>query len=256
MMTTSEEARSERVETGGVVVNALAALRRSEGKEVLRASVELWKRVVAARGVHVVTVTRRAVRVTASGDGAADPWARAVWALGRTASAECGEVVASHVMVDVESVEEVERAVEAEMGMVMGMERGVVGREVAYREGERLVGELRRVREWPTGRDEYVLEFGERGAISKLRFGKREVSKLAEMGEGEVEVEVEASALNFRDVLNVLGMYPGDAGLMGLEFAGRVRASKVAGDGGGQRGDGVGIELLCEEREEGRASWW
>jgi NADPH:quinone reductase-like Zn-dependent oxidoreductase len=28
------------------------------------------------------------------------------------------------------------------------------------------------------------------------------------------------SALNLRDVLNVLGLYPGDAGLMGLEFAG------------------------------------
>jgi acyl transferase domain-containing protein len=41
-------------------------------------------------------------------------------------------------------------------------------------------------------------------------------------GPGEVEVEVEASALNFRDVLNVLGMYPGDPGAPGLEFCGRV----------------------------------
>ena len=108
-----------------------------------------------------------------------------------------------------------------------------------------MVGELRRVREWPTGRDEYVLEFGERGAISKLRFGKREVSKLAEMGEGEVEVEVEASALNFRDVLNVLGMYPGEAGLMGLEFAGRVRASKVAGMEVGSEVMGLGSNCFA-----------
>src|SRR5262249_38711622 len=45
---------------------------------------------------------------------------------------------------------------------------------------------------------------------------------------GQVEIAVEASGLNFRDVLNVLGMYPGDAGPLGLECAGRVAA---AGEG-------------------------
>ena len=43
-------------------------------------------------------------------------------------------------------------------------------------------------------------------------------------GSGEVEIEVEASGVNFRDVLNVLGMYPGDAGPLGGECAGRVTA--------------------------------
>jgi NADPH:quinone reductase-like Zn-dependent oxidoreductase len=38
----------------------------------------------------------------------------------------------------------------------------------------------------------------------------------------EVEVEIETSALNFRDVLNVLGMYPGDAGHPGAEFCGTI----------------------------------
>ena len=31
-----------------------------------------------------------------------------------------------------------------------------------------------------------------------------------------------AAGVNFRDVLNALGMYPGDAGLLGLEGAGIV----------------------------------
>ncbi|WP_455431164.1 SDR family NAD(P)-dependent oxidoreductase [Streptomyces anandii] len=39
---------------------------------------------------------------------------------------------------------------------------------------------------------------------------------------GEVRVAVRAAGLNFRDVLNALGMYPGDAGLMGSEGAGVV----------------------------------
>lgn len=43
-------------------------------------------------------------------------------------------------------------------------------------------------------------------------------------GEGEVEIEIEASALNFKDVLNVLGMYPGEPGPLGGECAGRVSA--------------------------------
>ncbi|MFJ5678442.1 SDR family NAD(P)-dependent oxidoreductase, partial [Streptomyces sp. NPDC093097] len=38
----------------------------------------------------------------------------------------------------------------------------------------------------------------------------------------EVRVEIRAAGLNFRDVLNALGMYPGDAGLFGSEAAGVV----------------------------------
>jgi NADPH:quinone reductase-like Zn-dependent oxidoreductase/acyl carrier protein len=41
---------------------------------------------------------------------------------------------------------------------------------------------------------------------------------------GEVEIEVKATGLNFRDVLNALGMYPGDAGLLGAECAGTIVA--------------------------------
>jgi acyl transferase domain-containing protein/NADPH:quinone reductase-like Zn-dependent oxidoreductase/acyl carrier protein/protein-L-isoaspartate O-methyltransferase len=41
---------------------------------------------------------------------------------------------------------------------------------------------------------------------------------------GEVEIKVEAASLNFRDVLSVLGMYPGDAGALGGEVAGTIIA--------------------------------
>ena len=41
-------------------------------------------------------------------------------------------------------------------------------------------------------------------------------------GRGEVEIRVQATGLNFRDVLNVLGLYPGDAGPLGGECAGEV----------------------------------
>ncbi|MDJ0841256.1 MAG: SDR family NAD(P)-dependent oxidoreductase [Acidobacteriota bacterium] len=43
-------------------------------------------------------------------------------------------------------------------------------------------------------------------------------------GPGQVCIQVEAAGLNYRDVMNVLGTYPGDPGLPGLECAGRVIA--------------------------------
>ncbi|WP_461001206.1 alcohol dehydrogenase catalytic domain-containing protein, partial [Streptomonospora sediminis] len=43
-----------------------------------------------------------------------------------------------------------------------------------------------------------------------------------ELASGEVRVAVRAAGLNFRDVLNGLGMYPGEAGAMGVEYAGVV----------------------------------
>ena len=45
---------------------------------------------------------------------------------------------------------------------------------------------------------------------------------------GEVEIRVHATGLNFRDVLNTLGMYPGEPGPLGTECAGIVTA---VGDG-------------------------
>lgn len=41
---------------------------------------------------------------------------------------------------------------------------------------------------------------------------------------GEIQIELEMTSMNFRDVLNVLGMYPGEAGPLGNECVGRVSA--------------------------------
>ena len=78
---------------------------------------------------------------------------------------------------------------------------------------------------------DYVLAPTERGAIDNLRLTEAEVPP---PDEGYVQVRVEAAGLNFRDVLNVLGLYPGDPGPIGGDFAGIVT----------QLGDGVtGLEV-------------
>lgn len=56
----------------------------------------------------------------------------------------------------------------------------------------------------PRGGD-FVLAPTERGAIDNLRLTETEVPP---PDEGYVQVRVEAAGLNFRDVLNVLGLYP------------------------------------------------
>ena len=59
------------------------------------------------------------------------------------------------------------------------------------------------------------------GALDTL--ARRPVQR-RQPGPDELEIEVHATGLNFKDVLNVLGMYPGDAGPLGGECAGRVTA--------------------------------
>ena len=65
------------------------------------------------------------------------------------------------------------------------------------------------------------LEIGERGVLDRLEF--RPVARRAP-GPGEVELRVKTAALNFRDVLNALGVYEGDAGPLGNECVGTVVA--------------------------------
>lgn len=67
----------------------------------------------------------------------------------------------------------------------------------------------------------YRLEIPQRGTLEALAF--RPLERRAP-GTGEVEIEVVASGLAFRDVLNALGLYPGGGGALGSECSGVVSA--------------------------------
>jgi acyl transferase domain-containing protein/acyl carrier protein len=67
--------------------------------------------------------------------------------------------------------------------------------------------------------EEYALEIRERGSLDGLQFTPL---KRRAPGPLEVEFEVVATGLNFRDILNLLGQYPGDPGRLGSEAAGVV----------------------------------
>ena len=61
--------------------------------------------------------------------------------------------------------------------------------------------------------------------ISDLKASSTHRGENPKLGPHEVGVRVTAVGLNFRDVLNVLGMYPGDPGDPGGDCAGIVTAA-------------------------------
>lgn len=70
------------------------------------------------------------------------------------------------------------------------------------------------------------LHLSERGTVSNLVLRPQSFASRVppETGKKQVEVRVRAVGLNFRDVLNVMGLYPGDPGPPGGDFAGTVVA--------------------------------
>jgi acyl transferase domain-containing protein/acyl carrier protein len=173
-------------------------------------------------------ITERAV-ATESGEPV-DPVQAALWGLGRTVIAEQPTLRCSLVDSDV-SDETVHRLADL-------LETPVGEPELALRQGKLLAA---RLQPWarsgqlavPRSTD-YVLAPTERGAIDNLRLTETEVTRPSAT---QVQVRVEAAGLNFRDVLNVLGLYPGDPGLIGGDFSGIVTelGSDVTGLEVGQR---------------------
>lgn len=132
-----------------------------------------------------------------------------VWGLLRTAALEHPELACFRVDCDPAAPDDAALAEE--------IVRGDGEEETAFRAGLRYVRRLARAPEASLQPVRWTVP--DRGSVEKLALAPVERRFPAE---GEVEVEVEASALNFRDVLNLLGKYPGDAGDPGVEFCGRI----------------------------------
>jgi len=173
-------------------------------------------------------ITERAV-TTEPGEPV-DPVQAALWGFGRTVIAE--QPTLRCRLVDSDGTEESLGWLAAALGVPL------VEPELAVRQGKFLVPRLlhwARSGQLPMPRtDDYVLAPTERGAIDNLRLTQTEVAPPAT---NEVQVRMEAAGLNFRDVLNVLGLYPGDPGPIGGDLCGIVTevGSEVTGFTVGQR---------------------
>ena len=158
-------------------------------------------------------VTERAV-ATEPGEPV-DPVNSALWGFGRTLIAE--QPTLRCRLVDVDASDSAATWLADALGTT------VVEPEVAVRQGKFLVPRLlhwARSGQLPMPRSEdYALAPTERGAIDNLRLTEAEVLPPSA---NEVQVRVEAAGLNFRDILNVLGLYPGDPGPIGGDLCGVI----------------------------------
>lgn len=96
-------------------------------------------------------------------------------------------------------------------------------REIYYASGKRYLSQLDSLRHkvFPEQPGAYTLVKGENGLLEDLHLKKNKGSERALMPH-ELRVRVKAVGLNFRDLLNVMNLYPGDAGPLGAEFSGVI----------------------------------
>lgn len=178
----------------------------------------------ASKPPRVLLVTRGAQSL--EGDTAGAPVQAPLWGLARVIAAEHPEIACRRIDLDPAEGGTPDESRDAQLLVreLLGADRED---QVAYRAGRRHVARLAVVDGGATAKlpvpetESYRLEITSRGELENVRLAP--VPRRSP-GPGEIELRVTATGLNFRDVLNVLGLYPGDPGPLGGECTGVVTA--------------------------------
>ena len=168
-------------------------------------------------GCQFVISTRGAV-APRPGATVPDPVQAAVWGLGRVVATERPGARVRLVDLDPDG------AVDAGAAALIEELTATDETELARRDGARFaprLGPIAAPTTLPRPAGEFQLQPLKRGTLDDLALASVEPG---EPGPGEVRLRVLATGLNFRDVLNALGMYPGDPGPLGGECVGVVEA--------------------------------
>nr|VFK09968.1 MAG: amino acid adenylation domain-containing protein [Candidatus Kentron sp. FM] len=164
-------------------------------------------------------VTRNAVSVAQTEDPLSISQAP-LWGLGKVITQEHPELHCARIDLDPKSDKEIDTD-----ALYREIRSDTKEDQIAFRNENRYVARLVRYRQTHGGLElpdsPYRLQISERGTLDNLELAR--VSRRPPQP-GEVEIRVRASGLNFRDVLNALGMYPGDPGPLGGECAGEIAA--------------------------------
>ncbi|MVF11049.1 SDR family NAD(P)-dependent oxidoreductase [Ketobacter sp. MCCC 1A13808] len=170
----------------------------------------------AAGSPRLWCVTESAVAVQRS-DSYINPAQTALLGFGKVLDMEHSEYAS--VLVDVDS----EGNSRAARSVITEMQQAGNEKQVAYRRGARLVARLARTGIESAGMSipeaPYRLIIEKKGTFEDLKFVPFEPRTL---GSTQVGVRVLSAGLNFRDVMGVLDVYPGEAGPLGGECIGEV----------------------------------
>jgi amino acid adenylation domain-containing protein len=227
--------------TGVVVLWGLECDRSAGAAERLCVQVLHLVQALARRGMACqggLWLCTRGSRAVTPTDEVGAPAAAALWGLGRVITAEYPGLRCTLVDFDRVGADFLQTASD----LVAEMRMSGAESERALRGGGRFVPRLVRMGQGgkshtPSG--DCRLKLPPDGLLEHLRLAPHPVSQ---PGQGEIQVRVRAAGLNFRDVLNALGLYPGDAGQPGVEWAGEVVAvgPNVTGFAAGDRVFGLG----------------
>lgn len=183
-------------------------------------------------GVRLVLPTRGGQGVLP--DDTVDPVASAAWGLGLTAAAEVPSLTVR--LLDLDNETDLPATI-ARVAIRGDRENRLAARAGTLRVPRLLPLETPDDERFSLPAGPYRLVIQERGSLDGLAI---EPFAPPAPEPGYVEIEVLASGLNFRDVLNLLGMYPGEAGSPGNECSGRI--SRL---GEGVTGLAVGDLVSC-----------
>uniref|UniRef100_UPI00131D7331 SDR family NAD(P)-dependent oxidoreductase n=1 Tax=Amycolatopsis anabasis TaxID=1840409 RepID=UPI00131D7331 len=178
------------------------------------AAVRDWLADDRLAGSRLVVLTSRAV-ATETGEEPGDPAQAAVWGLVRSAQSEHP---GRFGLLDLDGHAESRQALAAALA---GDEP-----QLALRAGTVRVPRLARAEDAdllavPPETGAWRLGIEDKGTLANLRLTPYPAADEPLAAE-QVRIAVRAAGLNFRDVLNALGMYPGEAGALGAEVAGVV----------------------------------
>lgn len=207
-----------------VYLGALDACATADTADLLETStavcgpaMQLLRAAAASGGAvaELALITRGAQSVDRS---QTEPLHALLWGLSRVADLELPDVVCRRIDLPPDKGDDASLLMEALL-------RESTERELASRAGAWRAPRLVTAATTSPAARPVALGILRRGSLDDLRLVD---TQHAPPGPGEVLLRVIASGLNFRDVLNALDMYPGDAGPLGNECVGEVIA---VGDG-------------------------
>ncbi len=189
-----------------------------ELERAIRPLLELLRHFKTRRTRLCLTIATQGAQCTGADDGAPSPTQASVWGMMRSIAQESPDWDVR--LIDVWNYADAAQALWCEA-------RGESDEdEVVLRPNARLVPRVQPLNpgdpplQIPTGSENYALRVRRRGTFENLAIVP--IERATTLADHEVEIAVATVGLNFRDVLNALGLYPGDPGEVGGDLAGIV----------------------------------
>jgi malonyl CoA-acyl carrier protein transacylase len=164
---------------------------------------------------HLRLVTRNAVAIEKN-DKVSGIVQSIIWGIGKTIALEYPDINCQQI--DLDSNASLEEQIQV---LLSEIQANTTENQIAFRHGNRYIARLARYSQEFATNAPVQLTISQRGTLDNLQLQpmNRRSPKM-----GEVEIRIHATGLNFRDILNALDLYPGDAGLLGCECTGEIVA--------------------------------